>query len=281
MRPKPTFPIQTSVSTYDRVSGMVTALVIMLGSVVVVEFLMWLSLREPEQRLTVEAELLGPELGEDERPEGEAQDIEEPGSEFPEVETPQIADSLEALSTALSSVPASDRDVDGSATEMGAGRGLGTRGGGGSGNGKGKSPWERWEIRYTTASKEAYAQQLDSLGIVLGAISRDTPDIVYLENLSTTPSTRSGRKSQEKRVFFNYNQGVLKDWDQQFMAQAGINLRNRILVQFYPPGLQTRLLELERGRLGGKELASVYRTVFGVRPGGGGFEFYVIDQTYQ
>ena len=170
MRPKPTFPIQTSVSTYDRVSGMVTALVIMLGSVVVVEFLMWLSLREPEQRLTVEAELLGPELGEDERPEGEAQDIEEPGSEFPEVETPQIADSLEALSTALSSVPASDRDVDGSATEMGAGRGLGTRGGGGSGNGKGKSPWERWEIRYTTASKEAYAQQLDSLAAAAACI---------------------------------------------------------------------------------------------------------------
>lgn len=279
-RLKPKLTVESSVSRYDRTAGMVTAVVAMLGSVVLVMFLIWLS--ELSTEIMVERQaMVSIEEGEDEKPLGVSDEIEEPGSEFPEVDTPQLAESLEALTSAVSSVAASDREVDGSAAEMGAGRGLGSRGGGGNGTGRGKGPWERWEIRYTTASREAYAQQLDALRIVLGAISRDTPDIVYLENLSTSPATRSGRKSEEKRVFFNYNQGVLKDWDTQFMADAGINLRNRILVQFYPPEIQTTLLQLEQRKLGNRKIDEVFRTVFGVRPAGGGFEFYVIDQSFK
>ena len=122
---------------------------------------------------------------------------------------------------------------------------------------------------------------MDFFKIELGAISRDTADIVYLQNLAGQRRTRNGRKSAEKRVFFNYNQGVLSEWDKQFMEESGINLRNRILVQFYPPDIQTRLLALEKQRLGGKSLETVYRTVFGVRATGNGFEYYVIDQLYR
>lgn len=277
-RPKMTEEVH--VSTYERVSGMVTALVMMLTFIVGVMFMMWLSTVVKLVRIDTATEVIGPELGEDEKPEGEAEDIEEPGSEFPEVETPQLADALEALSSAVSSVAASDRDVDGSAEAMGSGRGLGTRGGDG-GRGNGSGPWERWEIRYTTSSKEAYAQQLDALGIELGAIQREGPAITYLTNLSGAMGTRGGTKSQEKRVFFNYNRGVLRDWDLQFAEAAGINMRDKILVQFYPPTIQQTLLELERRKLGNKTVEQVYRTSFGVRPAGGSFEFYVIDQTYK
>lgn len=271
---------QVEVSTYERTSGMVTACVIMLSFIVGVLFMIWLSAVVTRVRIDTATEVIGPELGEDEKPEGEAEDIEEPGSEFPEVETPQLADALEALSSAVSNVAASDRDVDGSAEAMGSGRGLGSRGGGGRGNG-GPGPWERWEIRYTTSSREAYAQQLDALGIELGAIQREGPAVVYLTNLSGAMGTRSGTKSQEKRVFFNYNRGVLRDWDIQFAEAAGVNLRDKILVQFYPPNIQQTLLELERRKLGNKTVDQVYRTSFGVRPAGGSFEFYVIDQTYK
>ncbi|HRE98888.1 MAG TPA: hypothetical protein PLI18_00115 [Pirellulaceae bacterium] len=279
-RLKPKLTVETTVSRYERVSGMVTAIVSLLGFCVTIMFLIWLSEMTLDLRVERQA-LVSVEEGEDEKPLGEAQDIEEPGSEFPEVDTPQLADSLEALTSAVSSISASDREVDGSAAEMGAGRGLGTRNGGGLGNGKGKGPWERWEIRYTTASQQAYAAQLDSLGIELGAISRDSPQIVYLQNLSTNRSTRAGRKSEEKRVFFNYNQGVLQKWDQDFMAEAGIDLRNKILVQFYPPQIQQTLLQLEQRKLGGRNVDEVFRTVFGVRPAGGGYEFYVIDQSFK
>ena len=274
-------PAEARVSKYDRVSAMLTALVIMLGSMVAIMFLIWLTGVIREAPIASRQTILDDALGEDEAPDGESDDIEEPGSEFPEVETPQLADSLEALTTAASSIQASDRAVDGSAQFMGRGTGLGTINGGGLGNGLLKPPWERWEIRYTTASQEDYGLQMDFFKIELGAISRDTADIVYLQNLAGQRRTRNGRKSAEKRVFFNYNQGVLSEWDKQFMEESGINLRNRILVQFYPPDIQTRLLALEKQRLGGKSLETVYRTVFGVRATGNGFEYYVIDQLYR
>ncbi|MCA9105308.1 MAG: hypothetical protein KDA83_07785 [Planctomycetales bacterium] len=277
---RPKYTEETAISFYDQVSGLISAGVFFLAFIVAVLFLLWLSVMASRARINTAVEVVGPELGEDEKPEGEADDIEEPGSEFPEVETPQLADALEALSSAVSNIAASDREVDGSAEAMGAGRGLGSRGGGGLGNG-GPGPWERWEIRYTTASRDAYAQQLDGLGIELGAIQREGPAIVYITNLSRGMATRSGTKSQEKRVFFNYNRGVLRDWDIQFAEAAGVNLRDKLLVQFYPPTIQQTLLELERRKLGGRTVEEVYRTVFGVRPAGGSFEFYVIDQTYK
>ena len=279
---RPGIPEEGRVSRYDRASAMVTALVILLGCVVLVMFLIWLTAVIRIPPMQSKSTVLDDAIGEDERPEGEAEDIEEPGSEFPEVETPQLADSLEALTTAASSIPASDRAVDGSAALMGRGTGLGTIDGGGLGDGLLKPPWERWEIRYTTASKEAYSQQIDFFGIELGGISRDNPDVVYLKSLSSGGRTRNGRKSADKRIFFNYNDGnVLKNWDIEFMQKAGINLRNRILVQFYPEEIQARLLSLEKRKLGSKSLETVYRTVFGVRATGNGFEYYVIDQIYR
>lgn len=270
------------VSQYDRVSSMITALVVLLGLASALMFMMWLGSLDWSKPLQNVVELLPGEEGE-EKPLGEADDILEPGvEEFPEVETPQLADSIEALTEAASTVAASDREVDGSATQMGRGRGLGSKdGGGGGGGGKVRPPWERWQIRYTTASKEAYGKQLDFFKIEIGGISRTTPDIHYLTGMGSAMRHRVGNKSADKRVYFIYDQGVLRQWDMEFMQQAKVDMKNKILVQFYPEEVQAKLLQLERAKLGTKSLTTVYRTIYGVRQAGTGYEFYVIDQVYR
>ncbi|MEZ6106309.1 MAG: hypothetical protein R3B96_09390 [Pirellulaceae bacterium] len=268
---RPKYTEETAISFYDQVSGLISAGVFFLAFIVAVLFLLWLSVMASRARINTAVEVVGPELGEDEKPEGEADDIEEPGSEFPEVETPQLADALEALSSAVSNIAASDREVDGSAEAMGAGRGLGSRDGGGVGNG-GRGPWERWEIRYTTASRDAYAQQLDGLGIELERSSgKDQPS-------STSPicpaawrlvAVPRARRSEFTSTTIEacFVTGIFSS------RRRRVNLRDKLLVQFYPPTIQQTLLELERRKLGGRTVEEVYRTVFGVRPPGAASSF--------
>jgi len=75
----------------------------------------------------------GDEVGE-EKPKGEADDAEDPGvEEFPEVETAQLANALEAVSNSVSSVQGALEKRSGTASQMGKGSGFGSRDGGGNG----------------------------------------------------------------------------------------------------------------------------------------------------
>ena len=45
-----------------------------------------------------------------------------------------------------------------------------------------------------------------------------------------------------------------------------------MLVQFMPPDTENMLATLERNNAGGKSVKQFYKTVFGVRPSGNGWE---------
>lgn len=70
----------------------------------------------------------------------------------------------------------------------------------------------------------------------------------------------------------------LRDADLKLMAKAGVKDPRRFIVQFYPDDVVGRLQQLEK-EFRGRERSQIQRTRFGVRPkGGGGFEFYVLEQ---
>ena len=55
----------------------------------------------------------------------------------------------------------------------------------------------------------------------------------------------------------------------------------RVVCQFYPKDIENQLAVLEKQQMGSRALRDVKRTVFGVRPAGRGFEFYVIEIDYR
>lgn len=273
----------TKISSYDQVSSLLVALTVLIGTMCFVLFMIWLTtiVRLPPSQAAVE---FNDELmGNNNNPEGIAEDFEEPGvEELADVPEPQLADAIEAVTDAVSTQQAHLEATEGNAAQQGSGSGLGDYRDPGPGNGGDRvdKPWERWEILYSTANQQEYGSQLSHFGIELGAISKSTPTIRYLRGVGVgTPEQRGGTKSQERRIFFSYRDGSkLKAWDQQFFQSVGLDTNEYVLVQFYPSETQRQLLSLERQAIGaGTSIADVKRTRFGVRPTSDGYEYYVID----
>ena len=275
---KPKFAEQTQVAGDERVSALITSMVVLVGTIVTLFFLFWLLSmmgNRPTEAIAIAA--LG-EVGED-RPKGEADDPEEPGvEEFPEVEVPQLADALEAVTDAVSSIQGRLERVDGSAQQMGRGTGLGDREGGG-GNGTGIRPWDRWNIEYANSDLRAYANQLTFFGIEIGVVSASTPRIDVISNLNRNPLARVTTKREEKRVYFTHVSPKLRRWDAQLAEQAGVgNLNGRFVVQLYPPEVTTILATLEAQYAAdqGLNLSEIKSTQFMVRDAGNGqLEYYI------
>ena len=152
---KPKLNVETEVSAYDKVNATLQVLLMMLGMAVGLMLLIWLTShfkwQSPIVPVDISEAMLEGEEGE-KAPEGVAEDFFEPGvEEFPDVETPQLMDALEAVTNAVSSVRANNSFMDGDAAEMGKGRGLGNkRGGGGGGNGVIPEA-KRWRIEHTAS----------------------------------------------------------------------------------------------------------------------------------
>jgi hypothetical protein len=73
----------------------------------------------------------------------------------------------------------------------------------------------------------------------------------------------------------------LAAFDRQLLGRAGIKTDRRMVLQFYPKATEDQLevLEAENGR--GHTAKQFLKTIFGVRPKGGGYEFFVIDQYFR
>lgn len=275
--------VETKVSTYDRVSGMLTALVVFFGFIAFALFLLWLTrvitIKPTQSQVFPINEL----KGRADHAEGVARDFEDPGvEELADVQEPQLADAMEAVTQAASSRLAQVQAVEGNAAQMGSGEGLGdsrASGPGGEGDAEAIPEHDRWEINYTTSSLKAYASQLDFFKIELGAVDRSKPTIDYASNLSQSrPNRRSGVREDEGRIYFSHLNPQLRDYDRTLLENAGIDTKSKLIVQFYPPEAHQLLLQAERQALGSKPWESLRRTVFGVRGTGGSYEYYVIRQ---
>ena len=133
LRYKPKINVETKSSSYDRVNAILIAALFMFGFLFAVLFLIWATSGVESSPAGIPVVVTGEAPGE-EKPKGEADDAEDPGvEEFPEIETPQLANALEAVADSVSSVQGALEKRSGSAQQMGKGSGFGSREGGGSG----------------------------------------------------------------------------------------------------------------------------------------------------
>ncbi len=289
-QPQPRIKINTDprVSKYDLTSAFLVAGCLVIGALVFILFGIWLSLFDWRSPVKTNPPIL--ELaGNDDRPEGVADDWQPPGvEEFPEVEEPQLADALEATTESISTVRAQLEKVDGDAAEQGSGSGLGDKRarGDGSGNANIIPEWERWKIEYVASTSAEYMNILESFGIDLGAVSQLSNQIIIIDDLNNNPPTviqTSRSQPNAKRLYFRNTKTRLKRWDQNKVQAGGVDLKSKIVVQFYPAAVRQNLLQLENAKYGAdnKQLTEVKRTLFRCRPRGDGYEFYVEDIEYR
>lgn len=272
------------VTAYDRVAAWLIALLVLVGLTATVLFIIWLTTVLVLRRVSKPIEMIQ-YPGRGDHAEGYERDPEPPGLEEVdiEMEQPTLEASMEAVTDLASTVAASLEtfETDALLTAKGSGRGD-SRPPGPEGEGDDVvPPWERWEIRYSTASIEEYARQLDFFRIELGAAG-GSKLIDYAYNLSNNPpARRQGSGKDEKRVYLTWRSGTLRQFDEQLLARAGIPTNGRIVMQFIPEEVYNELHRLEFENARDRPPTEWLRTIFGVRAVGRGFELYVIDQTFR
>jgi hypothetical protein len=279
------------VSSYDRAWSWLLALLLLIGASVLILFLVWLSTRMHKVDIAREVDLTevgDGEGGGDGRPSGGTQ-LESPDTSAEEIPLdttmPDVEDTLAAVAetvveqVAMLDDPALQPPKAKGDYGTGGGSGGGSEPGRGLGHGKGKPGRpQRWTLRFTKAQTlETYARQLDHFKIELGIIlPNDT--VVYLSNFAAgIPTKREGPRAQEKRYFFVWRGGDLKDADLEFFRRARVSTESGTIFMFIPLDREQELLGLEKA-FKGKPISEISRTTFGVLSEGGGFKFNVIEQ---
>ncbi len=284
---RPTDNIQTKTSRYDRLSAALTAMVLLCGFVVSVMFLIWLtSVFQFEQPTVTQFNDDNPGEDGNDKPEGFEDDDHEPGVEdFPEIETPQLAEALEAVTNAVSTVQANSEHVSGDAAVQGKGGGYGSRDGGPSGTGSGLPDYKRWKIQFEVDDIQVYKKLLDHFEIHIGVVPADPPNLWRIANVSKQAQViNSNREKESKTLRFQHRRPLLRKWDAQLAKNAGVNVeRDSVLVQFYSSQLRSQIRQIEAEYLAGvdRQVSDVRKTNIGVEPSGGGFQFVVKNCEYQ
>jgi hypothetical protein len=264
------------VSAYDRTAALLVALLIMVGVAVAMLVVIWITSRVFTSQQAVPVEFIE-ELSGGDAALGSGRDLEEPGmEEVEDLNEPQLEQTLDALTVAISTQQATLDTLEGDARSSSKGRGRGGPAApGGSGNTVPR--WERWQIEYNATTLGEYADKLDFFGVELAAMGGGKKQIDYAFDLSKKkPNTRSSSED-DKRIYFTWSHGSLRAGDRDLLERAGIATRGRLLVQFYPPKVENALALLENKELGGRSLDSVKKTVFGVVGTSGKYEFVVLQ----
>lgn len=150
-----------------------------------------------------------------------------------------------------------------------------------SGMSLGVPAWERWEIRTNFATVQQHAEQLDFLGIELGLLEAEKRTVDYVSKLSQErPVLRSGNPEDEQRVRFMPKGDAACEAERELAAKTGLEMTDRVLMEFWPQEMYVRLLTLENQAMGPRRISSVKKTVFGLRGGVGDWKPYLIEQTY-
>lgn len=283
---RPVDRVESKTSAYDRLSAWLTALIMLVGFLVTVLFIIWFTSVFKFER-NVAPPFVPATIGDDgnDKPEGFEDDELDPGVEdFAEVETPQLAEALEAVSNAVSTIRANSEMVSGDAAVMGKGGGYGSREGGPSGSGKGIPDYKRWKIVYEVDNKDVYKQQLDFFNIRIGVIEPVGEKIYQISNVSKRVDVyETSRTKEEKSLHFYHAKKRMKKWDQEISQRAGVNTSGALMVQFYSEDTRFKIAKAEDDYLKsvGRELQDVRRTNIKVIPSGGGFMFKIQNCVYK
>ncbi len=271
-------PYRLKVSRYDRVSSMLLALVILIGMVVFVLLVIWLTNQFSFSQAAVPVELV--ELGSGEGPLGGGMELAEPIDEEIELEEPAVEQTLAVIADAVALKTVQlDNPALGSRAGPGTGGGPGGSGGG-TGTGSGAS--RHWEVRFIKGNTlETYARQLDFFEIELGVL-RPGNKVLYALNLTKQkPDTRTGNADEEKRYYLTWRSGELQQADRELLARAGIQSSGHIILKFLPPELEARLAGMEKARAG-RHADNIRKTRFEVNVArAGGYDFFIVDQSFR
>jgi len=285
----PTMPhinlhVETKTTPYDRLNAALIASIILFGFLFAVLFLIWLTTVFDFSARSAGPMVTANDPG-DSKPEGVADDILEPGvEEFPEVEVPQLANALEAVTDAVSSVRANLEKRSGDAAEMGRGGGYGSRDGGPGSGGDGIPEYKRWIINYEAEDIGTYAKQLSFFDIDLGIIHQIKNDIWRVNDVGGGLKViQTNRTRENKSLRFQHKKPRMRRWDQELAKRAGVQLDNTVQCQFYPEKTRVVIRQAEAAALAdtGRKLNEVRNTIFKVEQGGSGYVFTVIDILYR
>lgn len=280
------------VQKVDRVASLLLSGLVVSGLLVLLLFVIWLTqtLTWTAGAITIDEQRVA---GRGDHAEGFERDVEPPAAEEVEPLTdPSLAESLQAVTDAASSVAATLTAVDSNADVAmeGAGRGD-SRPPGPLGEGEDVVPrFERWELKFQSKGLQPYAAQLDFYNIELACVGGGVETVDYATNLSTSPQQHSGTSEAENkraRLYFQWRQdGPLKQFDRQLLEQAGVRTSGRNLLKFIPKELEDRLAVAEMqaaNAAGHKSVKEIAKTIFESRAAssGGGFEFVVTEQRYR
>jgi len=279
---------QMRTTKYDQASGMLVALLLLIGFAVVTMFLIWASKQVWFVRRPVAVSMVEPEPGGGGNGAPMTNDLQEPvPEEIEQVEDPPIDVTIEAITEVVTIQAAVADDIKPMYQGRGQGRGTGDGRGvgpGGDGDADIIPRWERWVIKYSSDSTDSYARQLDAFGIELGAVGGADGG----QNLdsagkftSGSPQRKSAPAANEKRLYMTWRNGALQEADLELMARAGVNTKGRIVMQLYPKEIEDLLATLEKQRSGGRDVREILKTVFVVKGKGGKYEFEVTDQFYR
>ncbi len=270
----------------DVVASMLMSSFLITGALVFVLFVIWFTSTYKWETggIQVEEERVA---GRGDHAEGFARDIEPPGAEEADfLSEPTLAESLEAVTDAVTSVAATmdNVDTDVNASAVGSGRGD-SRPPGPLGEGEDiVSRFERWELKFLAKDVKTYASQLDFYKIELGCIGKSKL-VDYAFGFSGTPQKRSGKGSEEKRLYFMWRQdGPLVAFDRQLLGQAGVQTQGRQMLKFIPKELEDRIYQTEMKYAiskGHSKVREIAKTVFESQPVSSGFDFVVIEQRYR
>jgi hypothetical protein len=137
---------------------------------------------------------------------------------------------------------------------------------------------ERWSVVYNPGqTADEYARQLDSLGVELATVVGPST-LVYATHFSSPkPTTRTGPPVADKRLYFIWQGQGRKASDITLLQKAGVEVGDKPILQFYPPGIEDRLARLEHDYKG-RQPAEILVTRFRVVARGGRYDFEVFDQ---
>jgi hypothetical protein len=268
------------ISGYDRFNGALVAALTLVFALVLFLLAYWLSnfeIRpghnpEPWGLVALPESEQAPELGE----------LVEPGvAEFPEVETPELVQALLVVTTAATNVRAQQAEFSGYDLRTGPGVQPWKRTGPPAID---KSEPQRWKIQFSAKSQDEYARQLSFFKIDLGAVHRQTNDIVRLSDPGGVPQVaKSSRKQEQSTLYFAHERPEFSRWEEQILKKNGVAVTDCLTVQFYPDEIREHLLKLEQEFLAksGKTQQDVHQTIFKVVSNEGAYEFRVDQVTYR
>lgn len=270
-------------SRFDIVTSLFLALILFIGTFVLMLFLVWLFTRfefppKPIKPTIENAAGRGPNA------EGTERDFDPPAAEeVEELLEPTLEENIMAVTNAVSSVAATVSATNFSATD---GKGD-SRPPGPLGEGEDIIPRaERWQLKFSAKNINGYATQLDFYKIELAALGGSIQGVDTAKNLAGSPQKyRIVDTENEKRLYFMWTTpGPLLQYDKQLLQKAGIPLPGRQILKFIPENLEGQLEQTEMAYAktnGHDTVKEIAKTIFESQPDGSGFKFVVVDQRYR